>query len=70
MARNDVVTPLTYINDGFTFEWSHGTYIDVIDSTGETAYAINVKGMDGSFLIENSRRGFMRRCNRWLRTGQ
>jgi hypothetical protein len=70
MARNDVVTPLVYMTDGFTFEWSRGSYIDVIDPDGEAIYAINVKGMDGAFLIENSRRGFARRCNRWIRTGQ
>ena len=70
MARNNVVTPFIYMNDGFTFEWSRGMYIDVIDPEGEPVYAINVKSMDGAFLIENSRRGFMRRCNRWLRTGE
>lgn len=58
----------TYTVGNLTFEWHGGTYIDIYRDGEITDVNINVKDSGtGELLIENARRGFVRRCNRWIR---
>lgn len=64
-----IVRDQSYVNGNYVFTFAvGGMYIDITVLGEDYAFeAINVVGSNGEMLIENAKRGYMRRCNRWIR---